>query len=132
MAYGDTVKSEQRWKEEAARAQNLADTMTGIMRTASTNVEQGYNYTVREMLDEAFASLEHRLDDQPHVKSDVLLAIGRAYHSYQLTNKAAECFRARFVARGARLESRKRRQDRRDLGPSCAYKSGPKHCKASR
>ncbi|MEO1369017.1 MAG: tetratricopeptide repeat protein, partial [Acidobacteriota bacterium] len=74
------LEAEERARAEATLAQGVADFLAELFERASPTAELGAELSVRELLDEGAERIGTELEDQPLVRSRLLVTMGRAYH----------------------------------------------------
>ena len=73
---------------QTAMANQIADLMQQMLRSANPEDDKGADYTVRQLLDEFSANLGNQLEGQPQVEAEVRSTIGRAYRGLGIPQKA--------------------------------------------
>ncbi|MEM8996436.1 MAG: serine/threonine-protein kinase [Acidobacteriota bacterium] len=105
------LEAEERARAEATLAQGVADFLAELFERASPTAELGAELSVRELLDEGAERIGKELEDQPLVRSRLLVTMGRAYHglgrydeSTALLEDAVETLEADPAGAGDSLE----------------------------
>jgi serine/threonine-protein kinase len=73
---------------ERATATRIADFMLDVFSASDPSEARGRTVTARELLDRATAGVKSGLGDEPSVRMDLQLAMGRAYQSLGLVDQA--------------------------------------------
>ncbi|MEM1179491.1 MAG: tetratricopeptide repeat protein [Acidobacteriota bacterium] len=74
------LEAEARTRAEALLSQNVADFLAELFERASPTAELGAELSVRELLDQGADRIGTELEDQPRVRSRLLVTMGRAYN----------------------------------------------------
>ncbi len=93
---------------ERDRAENLAAFMLGVFRANAPGEARGRSVTARELLDRAAERIDAELADQPLVRADMQLAIGRAYGALGIYDAALPLFEDVLRQRRAQLPGDRR------------------------
>ena len=94
---------------ERATATRVADFLLDVFSATDPSEARGRTVTARELLDRAAVSIGTGLRDEPAIRADLSLAIGRAYQSLGLAATAAPLIDSAAVLQQARTPSDPRR-----------------------
>lgn len=96
--YLQAEKARERERQETRKAQRINAFLQDMLKTPDP-AEKGRDVTVREVLDEAAASAETQLSDQPEVQAAVRSTIGNTYLALGLYDQAESHLRTSLTAR---------------------------------
>ncbi len=102
MYYTWALKQERdRALDESEKARALAAFLPDVLASADPDARPGHEITVREILDDAAASLQGDAEVRPAVRLQMHALLSRIYSKLGLTEKACEQLRLRNRLRGA-------------------------------
>ncbi len=79
-----------RAKQEAAKAKKIREFLQEMLSSVDPDQARGAALTVREVLDEAAATIDDELTDEPEIRAAIMMTIGRTYAAIGLRKRADE------------------------------------------
>jgi serine/threonine protein kinase len=67
---------------EAALAKNVSDYLRQVLASANPMSGNGYDYTVKQLVDNVAAGLEKRFPDNPELEADLQATVGQTYRAW--------------------------------------------------
>lgn len=91
--------AEEAAREEAATSTRVVDFLIGLFEVADPGANRGETITVREVLDAGAGRIRDELADEPAVRANLMLAIGKVYESLGLFASARPLFEDALATR---------------------------------
>ena len=83
-----TTRERDRANRERDRATRITDFMTGMFNVSDPDQARGNSITAREVLDKASSSINQSLQNDPDLRAQLLMAMGRVYDNLGLYSQA--------------------------------------------